>query len=267
MNPSVLRVMSFNIRNSDAPDGQNHWTHRRDLWVQSVRAFDPDLLGVQEVLADQYDELHERFADYDFVGVARDDGARSGEWAAILFRRDRFERLAGGDFWLSLTPEVVGSKSWDSKHVRICTWVRLRDRQSRRVILFANTHLDDMGVTARHEAAKLLSAKLPQLSDGASIILTGDFNSTEFDKPYAALVHPAQTGAVGLLDSYRTLHRHRTDEESSFHGFNGGTRGHRIDWILHTGELTPIEAEIRRDRAGDGRWPSDHYAVTTVFKL
>src|SRR5438105_5122510 len=103
-----LRVMSFNIRNSGAPDGANHWTHRRLLCQSTVHRFDPDLLGAQEVLADQYDQLLEMFPDYQPVGVARDDGARRGEWAMILFRAARFEQLESGDFWLSRTPDVPG---------------------------------------------------------------------------------------------------------------------------------------------------------------
>jgi endonuclease/exonuclease/phosphatase family metal-dependent hydrolase len=256
--------MSFNIRNTNAPDGPNHWVHRQNLWVDSVRAFDPDLLGLQEVWVDQHDQLRERFPDYRFVGVARDDGKRQGEWALILYRADRFEQLDAGDFWLSQTPSIVGSRSWDSKHVRICTWAKLHDLQSGRNILHANTHLDDQGRIARHEAAKLISSKLPRLAGSAAIVLTGDFNSTELDDPYAALVHPAQ--GAGLLDSYRMLRPTRTNQESSFHGFNGGVEGHRIDWILHTPELIPTAGGIVRDQAPDGRWPSDHYAVTTLFR-
>jgi len=258
--------MSFNIRNTDAPDGNNHWVHRKNLWEATVRRFDPDLLGIQEVLADQYQDLSQLFPDYRFVGVARNDGARLGEWALILYRTDRFEQLAAGNLWLSQTPEVIGSRSWDSKHVRICSWVRLRDRQSGRILLHANTHFDDQGVEARHQAAKLLSTKLPQLASGAAVILTGDFNSTELDQPYAALVRPASPGAIPLLDSYRQLHPIQTDRESSFHGFNGGDQGLRIDWILHTPELVPIEAEILHECGSEGRWPSDHYPVTTLFR-
>src|SRR5690242_9704734 len=113
MHDAAFRVMSFNIRNTNAPDGPNHWVHRKGLWAKTVRAFDPDLLGVQEVWVDQYDDLLEILLDYSRVGVAREDGARAGEWALILYRPARFELLDSGNFWLSETPERVGSRGWD----------------------------------------------------------------------------------------------------------------------------------------------------------
>jgi len=124
-----LRVMSFNIRCATAPDGPNVWANRRELFVQTVREFDPDIFGSQEVVGVQAPELREPFADFTFVGVGRNDGKESGEMSPILFRSKRFEMVASGHFWLSETPEVPGSKSWDAAITRIATWVRLRDRK------------------------------------------------------------------------------------------------------------------------------------------
>jgi endonuclease/exonuclease/phosphatase family metal-dependent hydrolase len=265
MSSSSIRVMSFNIRNTGAPDGDNHWIYRKDLWAKTVRQFNPDLLGVQEVLADQYEYLGEQFPDYRFVGVAREDGIREGEWALILYRADRFEQLDAGNFWLSETPEIVGSRSWDAACVRICSWVKLRDKQSGHQLLHANTHFDHQGMKAQHESARLVSEKLSKLAAKSAVILTGDFNCTEMDAPYTALVDAGSTGGIQLMDSYRTLHPDRTDQESSFHSFDGGHHGLRIDWILHTPDLIPLEAAIDHTCDASGRWPSDHYPVTTVF--
>ena len=124
----AIRVMSFNVRYSAAQDGDNAWPRRVDLLFATIARFGPDLLGFQEVLADQHDAIVARLPDYDFVGVARNDGKRSGEWALVGFRKSRFTTVAHGSFWLSETPDVPGSKSWDAGQTRICTWVRLRDR-------------------------------------------------------------------------------------------------------------------------------------------
>ncbi|HSV15234.1 MAG TPA: endonuclease/exonuclease/phosphatase family protein [Tepidisphaeraceae bacterium] len=261
-----LRVMSYNIRNTQAPDGPNHWVHRRDVWKASVRAFSPDLLGLQEVWVDQHDELREDLGDYGFAGVARDDGKRSGEWAMILYRLERFELLDVGNFWLSETPAVAGSKSWDSKHVRICSWVRVRDRLNGATLLHANTHLDDMGTRARAEGAKLIRRVLPELAGGGVVVLTGDFNSTEVDEPYAALLSRDTSSDLQLSDSYRLVHPQASANESTFHSFSDRTEGRRIDWILHSPHLAPVAATIDRYRAADGRYPSDHYAVTATFR-
>src|SRR5690349_20912672 len=116
-----IKVMSFNIRYGSAPDGLNAWPFRRELLFKTIENFDPDLLGLQEVLPFQRDQLIERLKSDDFVGVPRGDGKTTGEIAGIMFRRERFEKLRAGHFWLSPTPDVAGSKGWDAALPRIVT--------------------------------------------------------------------------------------------------------------------------------------------------
>jgi endonuclease/exonuclease/phosphatase family metal-dependent hydrolase len=265
--PAPLRVMSFNVRLSSAHDGINAWSHRRELLLDVVARFQPTLVGFQEVLADQHDEITRRFSDYAFVGVAREDGARKGEWALIGYRADRFTLLASGNFWLSEHPEQPGSKSWHTAYTRICTWVRLKDHVSGRELLYANTHLDNESKQARAESCRLLSTRLPQLAAGAPIVLTGDFNMNEDDPSFAPLTQPAVAGVRPLIDSYREVHPARSPDEASFHGFKGGTTGSRIDFIFHSRELIATEAAIDRTAGPAGVWPSDHYAVTAVLVI
>ena len=120
--------MSFNIRYGTAQDGVNQWDKRQGWVVETIRAFAPDLLGTQETLGFQRDFLAMSLADYEGLGVGRDDGAEKGEMMALFYRRDRFEKLDGGHFWLSESPAEVGSKSWDSSLPRMVTWVKLRQR-------------------------------------------------------------------------------------------------------------------------------------------
>jgi endonuclease/exonuclease/phosphatase family metal-dependent hydrolase len=180
-----VRVMSFNIRYGTANDGVNRWELRRDFLVETVRAFSPDLLGTQETLGFQRDYLAEKLPEYDHLGVGRDDGRERGEMMALYYRKDRFEKLDGGHFWLSETPDIVGSKSWDSSLPRMVTWVKLRDRRQESLspIVFFNTHFDHMGTTARLESAKLLRRKIASFSDTCSVIVTGDFNTDEASPP------------------------------------------------------------------------------------
>lgn len=261
----LLRVMSFNVRISQADDGQNAWDRRADLFFQAIRGFGPDLMGFQEVLADQYDAMIAQLPDYSFSGNARDDGRRKGEWALIGFRRDRFCLLGQGDFWLSEHPTLVGSKSWDAALPRICSWVRLRETATGLEFVFANTHFDHKGVVAQRKASKVLTRELSQITNGAPIILTGDLNVTEDSLAYATLVRPDTAGMIKWLDAYREVHPVRAPEELSFHAFQGGTLGSRIDFILHTSPFTAVEAAIVRSRSADGHFPSDHYAVTAVL--
>ncbi len=262
-----VRVMSYNVRLSAANDGENAWPKRIELFFAPLTAFDPDLVGFQEVLADQHDLIVARLAaTHSFAGVARNDGARSGEWSLVGYRSARFEKLDGGTFWLSETPEVPGSKSWDAALTRICTWVRLRDRTTGRDFVFANTHFDHRGTVARRESAKLLSARLPKLAAGGPALLCGDFNVTEDTPAYAEFVRPAAPDALRWTDAFRAVHPERTPDEASFNGFKGTVKGSRIDFIFHTPHWIARAAAIDRTQR-DGRYPSDHYPVTATLSL
>ena len=104
-----LKVVSFNIRYGTAADGENHWDKRREFLVETIRILSPDLLGTQETLGFQRDYLAKGLSHYDHLGVGRDDGKEAGEMMALYFRRDRFEKLESGHFWLSEMPDVVGN--------------------------------------------------------------------------------------------------------------------------------------------------------------
>ncbi|MFM9029090.1 MAG: endonuclease/exonuclease/phosphatase family protein [Opitutaceae bacterium] len=260
-----LRVMSFNVRYATAPDGENAWEKRMDLFFETITRFAPDLIGFQEVLAVQYDAIATRMPGYAFAGVGRDDGARKGEFSSVGFRRDRFTLVASGTFWLSETPDTPGSKSWDAALPRICTWVRLRETGTGRELVFANTHFDHRGKIARQEAARVLSERLGPVARGVPAILTGDFNIDEDNPAYAVLTRPARPEWIPWIDAYRAVHQERRPDEASFNGFKGVTRGSRIDFVFHTRHFRATAATIDRS-SREGRFPSDHYPVTAMLE-
>jgi endonuclease/exonuclease/phosphatase family metal-dependent hydrolase len=264
-----LRVMSFNVRFGTAKDGPNRWELRHDLLVRTIRKFDPDLLGVQEALDFQCDELTSALGhDYAFHGAGREDGQRKGEFCGVFFKRARFERFGAGHFWLSDTPDQAGTRGWDAELPRMASWVKLRDgsapHQETCSVLFVNTHWDHLGKTARFESARLIRRRICELHADGPVIIVGDFNAREDDEEYAELLRAADDHGPRYLDAYREIHPNRQTDEASFHGFKGGKEGSRIDWIIHSTDLAGIEATIDR-RNEDGRYPSDHYPVTAVL--
>lgn len=259
-----LRVMSFNVRNSNAHDGANAWPDRKALFVQTIRETNADLVGFQEVLFQQHEDIQNAFPDYTLVGVGRNDGKTAGEYSCIMFRNSRFDSLKSGTFWLSPEPDKVASVGWDAGLTRICTWVVLRDKSTGQEFLIANTHFDDRGELARRESAKLLIHQLPQIAGNLPIILTGDFNTTEDDPCYQTLVSPSDP--ISLADSFREVHPTRSANEASFHGFRGATHGSRIDWILHSPRFATISAGIDHHHSPDGSYPSDHFPVTADLR-
>lgn len=264
--PRTLRVMSFNIRYGTANDGPNHWDRRRDLVVQTIRAFDPDLLGTQETLGFQKDYVAQHLPAYVPFGVGRDHGDERGEMTALFYRRERFEQLDGGHFWLSETPAVPGSISWDSSLTRMASWVKLRDRAApgQPVLWFFNTHFDHRGGEARRQSALLLRRQISEMCGDDPVVLTGDFNAGVDSPPYLALFAADFTAPRRLLDSYRLLHPEARETDGTFNNFDPQSRrGARIDWIAVRG-FKVQSAEIDHT-IYDGRAPSDHWPVTAVL--
>ena len=267
-----LRIMSFNIRLAtpkDIPSG-NAWPMRKEIFFKTIEAFDPDLMGLQEVTPPQGDEIKSHFASsYDFLGVPRNDGKTSGEMAAVLFRRERFGKVRDGHFWLSATPDVIGSKGWDADLPRIVTWVELRDRRNRdRPLLFFNTHFDHLGKTARVESAKLMRQRVVELSgeNPVGVIVSGDFNVPQDSPPYKQLLGSAEA-PPRLVDTFKEIHPHPATRPFTWHGFVGENPTHpeRIDWVLRSDHFQTMDATI--DRANDnGRYPSDHFPVEAILR-
>ena len=256
-----VRVMSFNLRYGLANDGANRWEKRRELVAETVRAFDPDLLGTQETLAFQAEFLSESLPGYDYFGRSRT--ATPNEHCGIFYRRDRFTWLAGGHFWLSEHPDRVGSKSWDAALPRMATWVLLEDRTDpAQPVLMLNTHFDHRGEQSRTEAARVVAARLTALraiAEQPRVIVTGDFNTPARSRPHRTLLEQSE-----LQDTFAAVHPRTTKNVGTFHGFAGRTDGARIDWVL-AGVSWKVDAATIDQTAQSGRYPSDHCPVTATL--
>jgi len=254
-----LRVMTFNIRYGTAADGENAWAHRRARLFNVVAAERPDVLGLQEALRFQLDELHARFPEFGEIGVGRDDGKTTGEYAAMLYRTDRLTVDSSGTFWLSDTPEVPGSVSWGNHVTRICTWALLRDRRTGARLAAFNLHLDHESQPARERGAELVMRRMVTIAGDRPTILTGDFNAGE-DNPAVATVLRA-----GMRDTFRAIHP-AARWVGTFNGFTGDSTGPKIDYVFAGPRWEILDAAIVRSRPG-GRDASDHFPVTAVLRL
>ena len=123
--PEPVNVMSFNIRYDNPEDSLDNWQYRKDRAANAIRFYDVDILGTQEVLHNQLEDLKQRLPEYGVIGVGREDGKEKGEYSALWYKKDRFNLLDSGYFWLSETPEVAGSKGWDGACERIASWAKL----------------------------------------------------------------------------------------------------------------------------------------------
>ena len=272
-NDLELRVMSFNIRYGSAGDGENRWPNRREMVFDVIRKQKSDVVGLQEALRFQIDEIRKALPAYGEIGVAREDGRTDGEYSAILFRADRFGVAEAGTFWLSDTPEVAGSSHWGNACVRICTWARLVENKSGKAFYIFNTHLDHRSQPSRERSAVLLISRIERRNHKDPFVVTGDFNAGEDNMAvmYLTALITADgppnraNNPVRLVDTFRVLHPRVRDVRTS-HSFRGGRKGSKIDYVLAPASAQVLEAQILYDNI-DGRYPSDHYPVTARLRL
>ena len=262
--PASLRVMSFNIRYGTANDGVNSWPDRRELALDAIRDYGPAVMGVQEALKFQLDEIRQAFPWLGQIGVGREDGVEAGEYSAILYDHRRLAAQDSGTFWLSETPDVPGSTSWGNNITRIATWARLREASTGREFLVLNTHWDHESQNAREKSAAQIVGWLESRAASHPVIVMGDFNSGEQNPAFQALIANDDRN-VPLRDTFRAVHPEAT-EVGTFHAFNGKRDGEKIDAILVSPEWKVRAAAIVTTN-DNGRYPSDHFPVTATLEL
>ena len=235
-----LNVGSFNIRNGRSlrpdevrPNGKKNDYTRYDGWddrkqqicdMINLEAF--DVFGAQEVRKVQLDEMLAMLPDYDYIGVGREDGKEKGEYSPVFYRKDVLEKLDGGTFWLSPTPDVP-SKGWDARYNRICSWGVFRHKASGKKVCFMNVHFDHRGVQARIEAAKQIAAYVKKNCKGMTVVLSGDFNVTQHSDSYKALID------TKVMKDSHDLAEYRFEPTGTFNSFNPRRfTTHRIDHLF-----------------------------------
>lgn len=261
-------MMTFNIRYGTADDGENAWAHRRAQVFSVVRDYRPEVLGLQEALRFQIDELRQALSRYAAVGQGRDDGREAGEHAAILYDTRRLDLLDHGDFWFSDTPEVAGSMSWGNRITRICTWAHLRDRRSGRSFHVYNVHWDHESQPSRDSSAVLLLRRIAARAAPADpVIVIGDFNAGESNSAFTKLLAGGThaPGAPRLIDTFRARNPSARNV-GTYHAFSGAVGGEKIDAVLVSTEWEILEASIVRTTV-QGRYPSDHFPVVAAVRL
>lgn len=275
--PLELRTLCFNVRFDNPRDGEDRWENRKDLVCRTIRAHDPDIIGVQEALMHQLEYLLNVLPEYAHIGVGRDDGKHTGEYSAILYKKSVLTPTESGTFWLSDTPEVPGSRSWGNRVVRICTFARLTHAGSGRAVWVYNAHLDHESQEAREKGLKLIAERmanrpLPAGVEGVGspvhaepALLMGDFNAGEGNSAVKFIKGKGEIApAITLVDSFRRLHPEETNV-GSFHGFKGEPIEDKIDYILVEPGAKVLKAEIDR-REFDGRYPSDHFPISATIR-
>jgi endonuclease/exonuclease/phosphatase family metal-dependent hydrolase len=251
--------MTFNIRLDHADDSLNNWQYRKDIAAQAIKNYDVDIVGTQEVLPNQMQDLRERLSEYTALGVGREDGANKGEYSALFYKKDKFKEIKSGTFWLSETPEKPGSMGWDAACTRVATWALLEDITTSKRFFAINTHLDHIGQKARINGVSLILKKAHAIAGGLSVILTGDFNS----EPTSDVIqHVISNKIPNHLVNSRDIAITKNDALGTFHDFGRLPENKReyIDYIFVSKGTKVLEYKVAEEKMNN-IFLSDHNPV------
>ncbi|MDQ7950107.1 MAG: endonuclease/exonuclease/phosphatase family protein [Pedobacter sp.] len=259
-------VMGCNIRVALPEDDAlgRGWRDRKKSCLTIIKGQKADLIGFQEVLKVQADDLKKAMPDYGcfgFEGPEMDVSPETYNGIAknlVMYAKKRYEMVSAGCYWLSETPEIAGSKSWNTARARHVNWLRLKDRQSGREFRLMAVHLDHKDQEARNKQGQLIVRESAQYLPDFPQILVGDFNVTAQNPVYSIIT------AGGWKDTYPAIHGDK-DPGATFHNFEGTnyakakTNG-KIDFIFTRGKVAATAASIVYDQL-DGVYPSDHFFI------
>ncbi|HMA61793.1 MAG TPA: endonuclease/exonuclease/phosphatase family protein [bacterium] len=264
-NSDRFKIATFNIRNSRANDGENSWSNRKTMVVDFIKDRNLAIIGMQEVLPDQYNYISENLPEYTIINNGRIDGKNKGEANPVLFQKKRFKLLDHSTFWLSKTPEIPGSKSWDAACPRIVTWVQLKDKKSGHKFYFFNTHFDHISKLARKNSTLLIIEKISDIVQNAPFILAGDFNCNENSSPYKIFTEK-WSGPPGLRSSVQVSGQEVKGASPTFNGFGNPRNKTRIDHIFLSSGIQNKATKVHKIKKSK-IFISDHYPVTADIKL
>lgn len=238
-----LTLVTFNIWHN-----QGDWAARLPLLVAAIRAENPDVIALQEVLEDaavglpnQARTIADALGGYEMYFVSTDpEGAPRRYGNAIL---SRLPVLAHD--WKKLEP-------LDDYR----TAIRARVDVGGRPVDIVNTHLawqaDAQAVRARQLAD--LMAWLPQ--DGTPLIVTGDFNAVQEDAGLAVLTGERFFSALPRGTAATTLNPAKNHPPRV------------IDHIFaETARFAPVRAAVIGAEPTGGEYPSDHFGVAATVRL
>ncbi len=257
-------VMSYNIR-VPVDKTPNDWQSRKALAWQVIETRQPDVIGFQEMVENQRDDLLANSSLYTAFGDGRDSD-RTGESCTIFYLHDKWslDQNDSGTFWYSSTPDVSGSMDWGNDYIRIATWVRLVNKESGQGFYVYNTHwdfLDDFQL----KAVTLLTQKIAKRKyQQEPYIVMGDLNAVPNSPAIINLLKPNSISPMQdvWLAAQQSNKLDNVNDNSgfTFHGFSGQAN-RRIDYIFSSVNLRNVQnMEVVIDQK-NGNYPSDHFPL------
>ena len=254
------QLATFNIRWANPNDVGNLWKDRASQVMQLIQFHQIGIVGTQEVLAHQLNELNEGLG-FASIGVGRDDGKAKGEFSPIHYDPSRYQVEESGTFWLSPTPDQP-SKGWDAALNRVCTWGKFVSAEGERFYVF-NVHYDHIGQQAREESSKLVQAKIKELNrENLPVVWMGDFNVTPDNLAYQVILAQESWKDARLISKLPSYGPKGTFTAFEWDRMPDGI----IDHVFVQGKIEVLRHGILTDNYGK-KYPSDHFPVLAEIRF
>ncbi|WP_286845614.1 endonuclease/exonuclease/phosphatase family protein [Proteiniphilum sp. UBA5310] len=251
-----FKIASYNIRcdvTSDIVSG-NAWEIRKRPLADLIVNYDFDIVGIQEPYQNQLDDLQNMLKDYDYVWAPY----ATKSFLAIYYKKELFDVLDEGMFWLSETPEIK-SMGWDADEYRIVHWAKFKHKETDKEFYCFNTHFYWKKITARQNSGPLSAKKIKEIAGDRPIIFLGDLNS----QPTTSQIDSLKTVLNDVAEITQTPRK--GPEKTAFRGgvFQGEPNS-RIDYIFVSKDIKALDYTVYDDTYGEeDRYPSDHFPISS----
>ncbi len=185
----MVRVMTCNVRRKGTEKKEEYrWENRKEALIELFVQKELDIIGLQEPVEEQVDDIAEKLDQYAWVGDPRGTVwiVDSNEFNPIFYNKERFSKEDAGTFYVT--------KPWwnflwatVSYLPRICTWVLLQDLEQKKCFYVYNTHLDNASDKARKQGLIAIFEAIAKQAKKHPIILLGDLNM-EITEEFAKLL-------------------------------------------------------------------------------
>lgn len=253
-----ITVMSYNVYIKGT--GEKSPENRTPLVAENIKKYSPDSFGLQEADEGWMERLPAIMTDYDYVGIGRNSNRGGGEASPIFYKKDKFELLDSGTFWLSKTPEKA-SRGWDAMFKRVCTYAILKDKTTGFTYAHFNAHFDHLGVIARLESVAVVAAKIAEIAPGLPVVFSGDLNDYENGDMYNRVLES------GLKDT-KTLASSVSGGNVTYHGYSELVEKEApIDFIFTNSLSTQVHSYAVVSEKINGIYASDHHPVVSSMTM
>ncbi len=182
----IVRVCTYNIRRgAKEKEAKNLWENRKGLVFDMIHTINPDIIGMQEVVKGQFDDLRTVLADYGSFGEPRSSKMKSWWQKAVMkhpdakdehnplfYNKNTIKLLKQGNFGINPRGLIMHANL-----PRICTWGLFEDINTGKKCYVYNTHLDNgkSSLIRKKQINKILK-HVKKHAKNALVMIMGDFN-------------------------------------------------------------------------------------------